>query len=39
MNESPTIKKDRKLKRKNSLSSDHWFGVLPFAIRTYLTKK
>ncbi len=38
MNEPPNIKKERKLKRKQSLSSDHWFGILPLAIRTYLRK-
>lgn len=39
MSEPHSIKKDRKMKRKQISSSDRWFGVLPLAIRTYLTKK
>lgn len=37
MNEPSRDKQD--LPRKQSLSSDHLFGVIPFAIRTYFTKK
>lgn len=36
MNEPSRMKKKRKLKK--TLSSDHWFGILPLAIRTFLRK-
>lgn len=39
MNSPKSVKKERKLEKKQPLSSDHWFGILPFAIKTYLTKR
>lgn len=38
INLPPHMKKERKLKRPRSLSSNQWFGVLPFMLKILFSK-